>query len=468
MKFRTCNLPTAENHGLEGPMKKPSHLSCTGAKRASETEVGSNAMERVLERAVRRDRDKRNKIYDQASSRGTGLLPVQYIPETGGHRPENAPGGTGRTEPMGTVGQAGSSGKGTHRMGDRRRQTRRRRTGNLQPVGEAYPGRRRGGSESKKLSLTTIATTAILTAAPGLLGFLIVGMALPSRGVSKKAGIAHSLARSAAVSLNELTRGRPLHPAHSAGLETPHIPTPTGRGELIDILELQKLNSPCVDIDAPASRLRSRLGGVGPRLANTRMRNGAGRNRNQNLQDRKTRRDGPNANEKIPAGIFLTPYQCETPGKMSNQGTDAQRQTAGQVEGLGPTPPKQTLRLRRLDRYFEALRRVETGGVRRPQLAVGDGGRSRGPYQISRAYWIDGCKQLGVNWPYETGVADAARCRAVMRGFFKRYAPAALATGDWQTLARVHNGGPGGMNKPATRSYWRKVRAEMSRPGNNS
>ena len=74
-----------------------------------------------------------------------------------------------------------------------------------------------------------------------------------------------------------------------------------------------------------------------------------------------------------------------------------------------------------------AIRQVESAGDDR---AVGDGGRSRGPYQIGLAYW-------------------------------RRYAPAALAAGDLATLARVHNGGPGGAGLRATLGYWRRVKVAM-------
>ncbi len=45
--------------------------------------------------------------------------------------------------------------------------------------------------------------------------------------------------------------------------------------------------------------------------------------------------------------------------------------------------------------------------------------------------------------------------------YWRRYCPRALAQGDWQTLARVHNGGPRGHRKPATHAYWSKVRRAM-------
>jgi hypothetical protein len=46
---------------------------------------------------------------------------------------------------------------------------------------------------------------------------------------------------------------------------------------------------------------------------------------------------------------------------------------------------------------LDALRRVETGGIPDPSLAVGDGGAAIGPYQIHRPYWLD----AGVPGTYE-------------------------------------------------------------------
>jgi len=334
MIFRASNLQEAENHGPKGRIKKPSHLSATGAKDGAQ--VSSKAMERV----------------------GAGYA----------------------------------------------RQDAR---------------------------LTTIATTAILIAAPALFGIALLSGGAGAGASTEKAGTAP---RPAARRLNELTPDRSLQPVHSAGLITPHIPTPTGRGEPLEVKQYLR-----ADLDAPASRLAT----------TTTIKNGAGRNQKENLQDRKTRKDDPNPNEKIPAGISIAPdgAKQKTPGIASEKGTDAQRQIAAHQK--------------RLDRFFNAVRTVETGGARDARRAVGDGGRSRGPFQISRDYWADGCKQLGTRWDYAANVGDEERCRAVMLGFFARYAPAALATGDWERLARVHNGGPAGASKPATNAYWVKVRAAM-------
>lgn len=101
----------------------------------------------------------------------------------------------------------------------------------------------------------------------------------------------------------------------------------------------------------------------------------------------------------------------------------------------------------RLARLFDAIRQVESGGDDR---AVGDGGRSCGPYQCGRAAWADGG---GNPKDYDRLVWNRAACEKVMRGYWKRYG----ATTDEQR-ARTWNGGPNGMQKKATLAYWHKVK----------
>ena len=108
------------------------------------------------------------------------------------------------------------------------------------------------------------------------------------------------------------------------------------------------------------------------------------------------------------------------------------------------------------DSFWRALHIVETSGRHGP--IVGDGGKALGPLQIHRAYHADS----RVSGPYER-VADLAYSRRVATAYFKRYAPEAWARGDVETLARVHNGGPRGAAKPATKGYGRKVGALVGR-----
>lgn len=90
--------------------------------------------------------------------------------------------------------------------------------------------------------------------------------------------------------------------------------------------------------------------------------------------------------------------------------------------------------------------------------AVGDGGASLGPLQIMRGYWADS-RTPG---QYEQ-VRDRQYAERVCVGYWRRYCPQALAAGDWETLARTHNGGPKGATKTATLVYWRRVEAELNR-----
>ena len=111
--------------------------------------------------------------------------------------------------------------------------------------------------------------------------------------------------------------------------------------------------------------------------------------------------------------------------------------------------------------FLDAIRRVETGGLPNAgKGAVGDKGASIGPYQIQRAYHADARMKAG---KYEDCSTDATYAEQTMLAYFARYAPKALESKDWETLARVHNGGPKGHTKKATISYWAKVKKEMGK-----
>jgi len=120
-----------------------------------------------------------------------------------------------------------------------------------------------------------------------------------------------------------------------------------------------------------------------------------------------------------------------------------------------------------LDLLFIAIMWVESRG---DVSAIGDGGRSRGPFQISRAYWRDAVKQLeregDLGWgsyDYKRDVRKVRKCEVIVRAYWRRWCPDAYVARDFETLARVHNGGPRGAGKEATVAYWRKVRRVMKR-----
>ena len=108
-------------------------------------------------------------------------------------------------------------------------------------------------------------------------------------------------------------------------------------------------------------------------------------------------------------------------------------------------------------RLYDAIRKVESGGNDR---AVGDGGRSFGPYQISRAYWIDACKEAGIGADWETGRWDRNCSEWVMFWYAHRYERDALRQGDCEILGKLHNGGPR-WRAVKNEWYWQRVKAVM-------
>ena len=104
------------------------------------------------------------------------------------------------------------------------------------------------------------------------------------------------------------------------------------------------------------------------------------------------------------------------------------------------------------DGFWRALHLVETSGRTGP--IVGDGGKALGPLQIHRAYHADS----RVAGDYSR-VAELDYSKRVATAYLKRHAPTAWAAGDVETLARVHNGGPRGHLKPATKGYGVRVKA---------
>lgn len=101
--------------------------------------------------------------------------------------------------------------------------------------------------------------------------------------------------------------------------------------------------------------------------------------------------------------------------------------------------------------FFRALHIVETSGRTGP--IIGDGGKALGPLQIHRAYHADS----RVSGDYSR-CSDLDYSKRVVAAYLQRYAPAAWAAGDVETLARVHNGGLTGHKKPSTVSYSLKVK----------
>lgn len=109
-----------------------------------------------------------------------------------------------------------------------------------------------------------------------------------------------------------------------------------------------------------------------------------------------------------------------------------------------------------------AIMAVESSG--NVNVKPGDGGRAIGAYQIHRAYWIDGCKELKVDWPYEYA-KQPKYAKQVVSAYLKRYGRHYEKTtgrkATAQILAKIHNGGVYGWKNPETGKYWEKVRKAM-------
>ncbi len=146
--------------------------------------------------------------------------------------------------------------------------------------------------------------------------------------------------------------------------------------------------------------------------------------------------------------------------ELQNDSPAVVRPSAGKTEAAAPVRPvrEPAPRVIAFREFLNALMQVESGGDAR---AVGDGGASKGLYQIGKLYWIDGC---GVAGDYETAVWDKAACERVMWNYWTRYCPDALQNLDYETLARIHNGGPRGATKQATIPYWNKVKQYLEHP----
>ncbi len=117
-----------------------------------------------------------------------------------------------------------------------------------------------------------------------------------------------------------------------------------------------------------------------------------------------------------------------------------------------------------LEDFFRAIAHEESGT---DDTEIGDKGASRGRYQIGLDYWRDawGLDRTPVTEAmrarYCRDVTDPSTARCTMLAYWQRYCPAALEAGDWETLARVHNGGPRGAEKQATEAYAARVMRAM-------
>lgn len=104
--------------------------------------------------------------------------------------------------------------------------------------------------------------------------------------------------------------------------------------------------------------------------------------------------------------------------------------------------------------FFRAIHQVETGG----RLGSIKGQRGElGPLQIRKAYWQDS-RAAG---KYEQCSDYVYSCR-VVTAYLNRYGRRFVLARDYESLARIHNGGLNGYRNPNTKKYWVRVRKFLS------
>ena len=152
---------------------------------------------------------------------------------------------------------------------------------------------------------------------------------------------------------------------------------------------------------------------------------------------------------------FIARPPRESPARPAVPSCALRKPAAGESQAeaqVSPACAPATL-FERLRPLYDAIRPVESSGN---DYAVGDDGKSKGPYGLTRPWWADACEAAGENWDYDTYVWDRDRCEYLMYWHWHRHCPAALQSLDFETLARVHRL-PFDRYRPSNDAYWRRV-----------
>ena len=120
----------------------------------------------------------------------------------------------------------------------------------------------------------------------------------------------------------------------------------------------------------------------------------------------------------------------------------------------------QTLKLN--EKFINAINQVEAGG-RHTGSIIGDGGKAIGPFQLHRDYWIDATKFDKTIGGSYSQCADYNYSKRIVAAYLTRYGAKYIKSNDFESLARIHNGGPNGYRYKGTISYWHKVQAWMAK-----
>lgn len=117
------------------------------------------------------------------------------------------------------------------------------------------------------------------------------------------------------------------------------------------------------------------------------------------------------------------------------------------------------------DRFLNALQRVESGGEKNPDQAVGDNGRSRGAYQLGKLYVKDAQsynKELR-KYTYEEIVSTRSLGGDAVIAYLYKYGKKHIESENVEALAGMHNGGNKNPMRKATENYRKKFMREYNR-----
>ena len=113
------------------------------------------------------------------------------------------------------------------------------------------------------------------------------------------------------------------------------------------------------------------------------------------------------------------------------------------------------------DSFLDAIVAVESHGNAK---AIGDNGKAYGVYQIHKSYVEDVNRISGKNFTLADAF-DKEKAKEMVKiyltNYGKNYEKKTGKTATNEVLARIHNGGPSGYKKDATKKYWDKVQKEL-------
>lgn len=168
------------------------------------------------------------------------------------------------------------------------------------------------------------------------------------------------------------------------------------------------------------------------------------------------------------AGAFLAAIPGPDPSPAVSTSVSAFR-CAGRGEAAGdssrPEPATENARMEIDQTFLDALAAVETNGN---DAAINFAEDAHGRYQIRAGYLADGNAALGTRYTLAE-MHDPDKAARIVTAYLTRYGSAwerrtGLTATD-EVLARLHNGGPRGPDKSATRGYAAKVLAKVLEGG---